>query len=324
MQRMHWDLFAHIGEDEWKRELEAISAAVPALTEVGIRNRLRRLIARVGDGHTVMRSYPEGAATARFPLELFLFRDGLYVIGAPRALAELVGGRVRALGPVPVERALVEMKPYLSVDNEMGYRDWASAALTSPDLLEALGAVPPEEPLDLELEYADGRRERTFVERVEQAPASFSPYGSLGRERAPGWVYANDSGAAEPLEAAAAQPAEAAAQPAEAAAQPAEAAAQPARATIAQAQPATPFSPPTASIAAGASGPAAETVGTTVDGGDSDLWKLVGDPAKPSTTASAAPAAKSSSATTALLTIFVAIVVVVLVLGFIYLFTSLL
>ena len=129
--------------------------------------------------------------------------------------------------------------------------------------------------------------------------------------------------AVQPAEAAV-QPAEAAVQPAEAAVQPAEAAVQPVKATIAEAQSATPFSPFITGTAAVASQPTAATVGTTVDGGDSDLWELVGDPAKPSTTASAAPAAKSSTVTTALLTIFVAIVVVALVLGFIYLFTSLL
>lgn len=192
MERMHWDLHAHVSEAEWKGTLTALAAEIPDLTEAQVRARLARLIARIGDGHTLMRSSPEGATTVtRFPLELHLFRDGLYVIAAPRALAALVGGRVRALGNVPVERALLEMRPYLSVDNEMGYRDWAPSALTSPDLLEALGAVPPEEPLDLELVHADGRRERTFVERVEQSPQALA-HGSLGRTRAPGWTYALD------------------------------------------------------------------------------------------------------------------------------------
>jgi hypothetical protein len=89
-------------------------------------------------------------------------------------------------------------------------------------------------------------------------------------------------------------------------------------------QPAAPFSPPTAGIAAIARRPTVQTVGPTVDDGESDLWGLVGDPAKPSAIATAAPVAGSSSRTTALLTVFVAIVVVALVLGFIYLFTSLL
>ena len=81
---------------------------------------------------------------------------------------------------------------------------------------------------------------------------------------------------------------------------------------------------PTAGVAAIARPAAAQTIGTTVDNGESELWGLVGDPAQPSTSTVAAPATKSSSRATALLTIFVAIVVVALVLGFIYLFTSLL
>ena len=200
MERMHWDLFAHVTRKEWDAELAALSAEVPRLTEAQIRARLRRLIARVGDGHTKMRAYAEDAtAVVRFPLELYLFTDGLYVVGAPKAHERLVGGRVNALGPVPVARALAEMKAYVSVDNAIGYRDWASAALTTPDILEAIGAVLPDEPLDLELVLADGRRERSFVERVDFAREVFakSQYGSLGRQRLTGWVYAYDSTAGE-------------------------------------------------------------------------------------------------------------------------------
>jgi hypothetical protein len=200
MEQMHWDLFAHVSRAEWDAELAALSAAVGELTEAQIRARLRRLIARVGDGHTGMRSYREGATSVeRFPLELYFFTDGLFVVGAPEAHAELVGGRVRTLGSVAVERALEEMKAYVSVDNAMGYRDWASAALTSPDILEAIGAVQPEEPLDLELVFEGARRERFFVERVALAPGVFGQYqyGSLGRKRPPGWVYATDAAVGE-------------------------------------------------------------------------------------------------------------------------------
>ena len=200
MERMHWNLYAHIAKDEWKRELGALAADVPTLREGQIRARLRSLIARVGDGHTLMRSVPEGTSTVdTFPLDLHLFTDGLYVVGAPKALAGLVGGRVRTLGDVPVERALVAMRPYVSVDNEMGYRDWAPSALTSPDVLEEIGALAPEEPLDLEIVRADGQRERSFIERVQMVSSS-SVHDTLGRGRANGWVYADDVGAgARPL-----------------------------------------------------------------------------------------------------------------------------
>lgn len=200
MEQMHWDLYAHVSAADWRAEVAGLSSEVGGLTDAQVRARLRRLIARVGDGHTTMRPYAEGAQTmTRFPLELYLFADGLFVVGAPKPLAELVGGRVRTLGLVPVERALEDMRAYVSVDNAMGYRDWASAALTSTDILEAIGAVVPEEPLDLELVLADGRRERFFVERLEEALGSFTQhqYGSLGRRRPPGWVFACDSSAAE-------------------------------------------------------------------------------------------------------------------------------
>jgi len=198
MERMHWDLYAHVSEADFTRELEALSSAVPELSEGQIRARLAHLMARVGDGHTRMLTYPEGAASVqRFPLDLYLFHDGLYVCGAPKAYEALIGGRVFALGDVPVERALEGMRAYVSVDNDMGYREWVPYALTSPDVLEALGAVVADEPLDLGIVRADGSRERTFVESVAQPPAASSGLGTFGRKRAADMLYAVDSTSGE-------------------------------------------------------------------------------------------------------------------------------
>ena len=102
-------------------------------------------------------------------------------------------------------------------------------------------------------------------------------------------------------------------------------AAVPASATVASVGPTIPFAAPTAGIAAVAPRPPGATVGTTVDGGESDLWGLVGDPRKAATpTTDPSVDASASRATTIVLTVIVAFVVVALVLGFLYLLTNLL
>ena len=89
--------------------------------------------------------------------------------------------------------------------------------------------------------------------------------------------------------------------------------------------PSVPFAPPTTSIAAVAPRPPGATVGTTVDGGESDLWGLVGDPRKAANPAGAPTVeTRASRLTTIVLTVIVAFVVVALVLGFLYLLTDLL
>lgn len=186
MERMHWDLYAKVSKEDFAADVDAIARDVERLSDGQVRARLRRLLARVGDGHTHLAAQREGERTVpRFPLDLHLYTDGLHVRGAPRELGRLAGARVLALGPLPAERALEALRAYVSVDNEVGYRDWAGPALADPEILEAIGALAEGEPLALRLRAADG------AERVETVAARLEVPHHAGRPSREGWVYAN-------------------------------------------------------------------------------------------------------------------------------------
>ena len=188
MERMHWDLYAHISKDEFTGEIASIEKELPRLSDAQVRARIRRLLARVGDGHTLMRARTEDESTvARFPIDLYRFSDGIFVRGAAQAHADIVGTRVMQLGPISADSAFTAMKHYLSVDNEMGYRDGVSSALASPDILEAIGALTAGDKLHLTLQRPDGR---AFAYAV---PLTKFDVAKLGHERFDGFVYANDA-----------------------------------------------------------------------------------------------------------------------------------
>lgn len=188
MERMHWDLYAHIPKEEFAGEIARIEADLARLSDSQVRSRIRRLLARVGDGHTLMRARTEDETTvARFPIDLYRFSDGIFVRGAAKEHAAIVGTRVMQLGPISADSAYTAMKPYVSVDNEMGYRDWVSSALASPDVLEAIGALTAGDKLHLTLQSSDGR---AFAYAL---PVAKIDAGKLGHERFDGFVYANDA-----------------------------------------------------------------------------------------------------------------------------------
>lgn len=75
--------------------------------------RLAELVARVGDGHTILPlltlpfdGAPPGPDQLMLPLRFEWFDDGLFVVGADSEYRGVVGARVEALGGVPVETAL--------------------------------------------------------------------------------------------------------------------------------------------------------------------------------------------------------------------------
>jgi tetratricopeptide (TPR) repeat protein len=193
MERMHWDLYAHISKTEFTADIASIEKDVAHLSDSQVRARIRRLLARVGDGHTLMRSRTEDETTvARFPLDLYRFTDGIFVRGAAPEHAALVGARVMQLGPISADSAYTAMKQYLSVDNEIGYRDGVGSALSSPDVLEAIGALRAGDNLHLTVQGPDGR---AFA--YAMAPTKIDAE-KLGHQRLEGFVYAND-GARTPL-----------------------------------------------------------------------------------------------------------------------------
>ena len=61
---------------------------------------LMRIVAMVGDGHTALApEFDERIGFHRFPIQLYDFYDGLFIISADSAHANLFGAKVITIGP---------------------------------------------------------------------------------------------------------------------------------------------------------------------------------------------------------------------------------
>ncbi|MGF7473502.1 hypothetical protein WFJ45_22090, partial [Salmonella enterica subsp. enterica serovar Minnesota] len=68
------------------------------LSDGQVRARLRKITAMVGDGHTVSRLNAEGEARRALPIHMFIFKDGLHVLGTAEAHKDLVGAKILKVG----------------------------------------------------------------------------------------------------------------------------------------------------------------------------------------------------------------------------------
>lgn len=138
---------------------DALAARVGSLTDAQIVVETQRLLAAVGDGHTLL--WPFGmqrGVLGRLPLSLWSFADGLFVVQA--ADTTLVGRRVVRVGALLPAEALRRVRPFLSVDNE-NQAAWAAPFyLTLPDVLAAIGAA--DSPAGATFTF-DGSGERRLV-----------------------------------------------------------------------------------------------------------------------------------------------------------------
>src|SRR5262249_7245047 len=120
-------------------------------------------------------------AVPRYPIEFYLYTDGLFVRRASRGLAGAVGGRVVQFGGLTAEQALNAVEPLCSVDGPMGIRAEAPRLLSRPDVLETLRLVKGVDHVPLIVQRRDGTRVT-----IELTPAR------LGKDAAE-WVSINAS-----------------------------------------------------------------------------------------------------------------------------------
>ncbi|MFN0181814.1 MAG: hypothetical protein ACKVZ0_23660 [Gemmatimonadales bacterium] len=119
--------------DELKRR-------VPSLSDGRLAAEVQRLLAMLGDGHSIL--YPASSARVTFtrvPIDLWFFSDGLAVVGADTALAGRVGQRIVAVGGAPIADVMRRLDPYITRDNPMGPLVLGSFFMTMPPFLEAVG-----------------------------------------------------------------------------------------------------------------------------------------------------------------------------------------
>jgi hypothetical protein len=137
----------HAGPDRpgWQPRYQAaadsLKARVGSLSDLRMAAEIQRLIALLGDGHSIL--YPQSTPTidlTRVPLDLWFFSDGAVVVGADDSLAQYLGRKLVAVGGVPTLEVLRLLDPYMSRDNAMGRLVFGSFLVTSPAFMEAIGA----------------------------------------------------------------------------------------------------------------------------------------------------------------------------------------
>lgn len=188
MEQVHWDLYAKVSRTELGQAFQTLRRDVPSLSDARIMARLRKILALVGDGHTLLARVSSGPLMLpRYHIDLYVFSDGLLVRGAAAHYQDLIGGKVLSIGSLTADDALERLKAYCSVDNPMGYLDWASVLLRCPEILADMGATngpnvqlqvrrPTGEVIARELEPAafDAQTPAQFA-YAHEAPGSITP-----------------------------------------------------------------------------------------------------------------------------------------------------
>lgn len=143
---------AHAGLDalvpvaQWRRAVDDVAERVDGMEDDEALVELMRLSALPGrtsggDGHSGI--FPLDAHERElhvYPLRLYSFPDGLYVVDAP-GRRDLVGARLLAIGETPVDEAVDLVEPLVPRDNGMTVAARLPQFLMTAEVLHGLGVI---------------------------------------------------------------------------------------------------------------------------------------------------------------------------------------
>lgn len=134
-------LFKKVKKDLWDTEVEKLYAEIPNLEDHEIKVGLTRMVSLFEYGHTQI-PFSTVSEKRVLPLNLYHFKDGIYVEGTLAAHNAILGAKLIKVGNVKVEEALQMIRPVVPVENESYFKAYGLRFLTAPTVLHAQGVIP--------------------------------------------------------------------------------------------------------------------------------------------------------------------------------------
>ncbi len=159
----HPNPFANIDRSDWESAVSDLDGKLDGMTPNQFGVALQRLVALLGDANTSVNPQRDTALSKRrYPVELYLFEDGLYVRRAAPEFGDIVGGKVVLIGKADPGDAIRAVAETISHENTWWIRALAPERLVIPEVLDGLGLVDDLEHLPLTVEKEGGTTTATL------------------------------------------------------------------------------------------------------------------------------------------------------------------
>lgn len=184
LPRRHPNPFLSLTRSDWEAAVADLDTRLLSLDRSEWVVELQRLVALLGDAHTSINPADAAAGMGCYPLDFYLFDDGLFIRRTSPEYASIVGARVVRIGRVTTEEALAEVGTTISHENEWWIKASAPRRLTIPETLDGLGLVEDAARLELLIER-DGETRTVIVTPVERQAAEGHAGGGIDKT---GWT----------------------------------------------------------------------------------------------------------------------------------------
>jgi hypothetical protein len=138
LEKKHKNLYHTIDRETFKSEVKKLSASIGDMDSIRRFVEIKKLVAKVGDGHTSIRY---DIPLNWFPVMLYPFDDGLYVIASGKEYEHLLGKRLTKVGGSDIDQVFETMKVMISHDNEVEIKTEFPFIVKCADFLNYFGYI---------------------------------------------------------------------------------------------------------------------------------------------------------------------------------------
>ncbi len=142
LPKHHPNLFMYMEKDEFLSAIQHLEERLSLLDDQQITFEICRIVSMIKDGHTQIVSIPFGTPpfvnSQLYPLRVYFFADGLYVIDGGRDHKDLVGKRIDKIDKTPIKEVVERISQYAPGENSFYKMQWSFPYLLNASLLEHL------------------------------------------------------------------------------------------------------------------------------------------------------------------------------------------
>ncbi len=118
LPQKHKNLFFKTDKATFDAELNTLSQNVSGKSNLDIALALQQIVSRLGDDHTGIDYFSLLRETGRFPVNLYWFSDGLYVLGTIESYKEILGNKLIAINDIPIADVVSRLSGLLAKTND--------------------------------------------------------------------------------------------------------------------------------------------------------------------------------------------------------------
>ncbi len=171
-------LFKKTTADDFDKAVKDLYEAIPEMEDHEVLVGLSKLVASFEYGHTVLGYWENVIPIHQLPIVLYQYDDGVYLQGVHKDYETALGTRLLAIGDMPVEEVLEQMRPVVPAENDQFVKAYGIHYLTFPEFLHAQGVIPEFSTTVILTLEKDGK---TYKQTVKAVPLERFPrqYGMV-------------------------------------------------------------------------------------------------------------------------------------------------